>query len=68
VPLSFGEQLTILIVAMRTSKGASGVTTAGFITLAATLASVTTRSRIYSENTASSRQCASLDIFVNPLR
>jgi len=40
VPLSFGEQLTILIVAMLASKGASGVTGAGFITLAATLASV----------------------------
>jgi aerobic C4-dicarboxylate transport protein len=40
VPLSFGDQLTILIVAMLTSKGASGVTGAGFITLAATLASV----------------------------
>jgi aerobic C4-dicarboxylate transport protein len=40
VPLTFGEQLTILIVAMLTSKGASGVTGAGFITLAATLASV----------------------------
>jgi aerobic C4-dicarboxylate transport protein len=32
--------MTILIVAMLTSKGASGVTGAGFITLAATLASV----------------------------
>jgi aerobic C4-dicarboxylate transport protein len=40
VPLTFGEQLTILIVAMLTSKGASGVTGAGFVTLAATLASV----------------------------
>jgi aerobic C4-dicarboxylate transport protein len=40
VPLSFGEQITILVVAMLTSKGASGVTGAGFITLAATLASV----------------------------
>jgi aerobic C4-dicarboxylate transport protein len=40
VPLSFGEQMTILIVAMLTSKGASGVTGAGFITLAATLAAV----------------------------
>jgi len=40
VPLSFGDQLTILVVAMLTSKGASGVTGAGFITLAATLASV----------------------------
>jgi aerobic C4-dicarboxylate transport protein len=40
VPLGFGDQLTILIVAMLTSKGASGITGAGFITLAATLASV----------------------------
>ena len=40
VPLSLGEQLTILVVAMLTSKGASGVTGAGFITLAATLAAV----------------------------
>src|SRR5436853_2728672 len=37
VELTFGQQLTILIVAMLTSKGASGVTGAGFITLAATL-------------------------------
>jgi aerobic C4-dicarboxylate transport protein len=37
VDLSFTQQLTILVVAMLTSKGASGVTGAGFITLAATL-------------------------------
>ena len=37
VDLSLSQQLTILIVAMLTSKGASGVTGAGFITLAATL-------------------------------
>ncbi|TMJ63214.1 MAG: C4-dicarboxylate transporter DctA [Alphaproteobacteria bacterium] len=37
VDLSFSQQATILIVAMLTSKGASGVTGAGFITLAATL-------------------------------
>jgi aerobic C4-dicarboxylate transport protein len=37
VDLSFGQQMTILVVAMLTSKGASGVTGAGFITLAATL-------------------------------
>jgi aerobic C4-dicarboxylate transport protein len=37
VELSFTQQATILIVAMLTSKGASGVTGAGFITLAATL-------------------------------
>src|SRR5271154_1331766 len=35
--LTLGQQLTILVVAMLTSKGASGVTGAGFITLAATL-------------------------------
>lgn len=40
VELSFTQQLTILIVAMLTSKGASGVTGAGFITLAATLSVV----------------------------
>jgi len=40
VPLTFGEQITILLVAMLTSKGASGITGAGFITLAATLAAV----------------------------
>lgn len=34
VDLSFGQQLTILIVAMLISKGASGVAGAGFITLA----------------------------------
>jgi aerobic C4-dicarboxylate transport protein len=37
IDLSLGQQLTILGVAMLTSKGASGVTGAGFITLAATL-------------------------------
>jgi aerobic C4-dicarboxylate transport protein len=37
-PLSLTQELTILGVAMLTSKGASGVTGAGFITLAATLA------------------------------
>ena len=36
-PLSFGQEMTILLVAMLTSKGASGVTGAGFVTLAATL-------------------------------
>ncbi|MGC2780283.1 MAG: dicarboxylate/amino acid:cation symporter [Bradyrhizobium sp.] len=40
VELSFGEQITILLVAMLTSKGASGITGAGFITLAGTLAAV----------------------------
>lgn len=36
--LTWGQQLTLLVVTMLTSKGASGVTGAGFITLAATLA------------------------------
>ena len=40
VELSLPEQLAILGVAMLTSKGASGVTGAGFVTLAATLAVV----------------------------
>ena len=40
VDLSLWQQLTILVVAMLTSKGASGVTGAGFITLAATLSVV----------------------------
>ena len=40
--LTLGQQLTILGVAMLTSKGASGVTGAGFVTLAATLAVVPT--------------------------
>jgi aerobic C4-dicarboxylate transport protein len=40
VDLTFTQQLTILVVAMLTSKGASGVTGAGFITLAATLSVV----------------------------
>jgi aerobic C4-dicarboxylate transport protein len=37
-PLSIGQELSVLAVAMITSKGASGVTGAGFVTLAATLA------------------------------
>ena len=40
IDLTLRQQLTILGVAMLTSKGASGVTGAGFITLAATLAVV----------------------------
>jgi len=40
IDLTVRQQLTILGVAMLTSKGASGVTGAGFITLAATLAVV----------------------------
>jgi len=38
VDLSIGEQLLLLLVAALSSKGAAGVTGAGFITLAATLA------------------------------
>jgi len=40
VELSIGEQLLLLGVAMLSSKGAAGVTGAGFITLAATLSIV----------------------------
>ena len=39
-PLSLGQELGIIGIAALTSKGASGVTGAGFITLAATLAIV----------------------------
>jgi aerobic C4-dicarboxylate transport protein len=39
-PLSVRDQLAVLLVAMVSSKGASGVTGAGFVTLAATLAVV----------------------------
>src|SRR3982075_1113903 len=41
--LTLGQQITILLVAMLTSKGASGITGAGFITLAETLAGVDPR-------------------------
>jgi aerobic C4-dicarboxylate transport protein len=40
VELGLGDQLLLLLVAMISSKGAAGVTGAGFITLAATLAVV----------------------------
>ncbi len=43
IPLDLKQQLIIVAVAMLTSKGASGVTGAGFITLAATLAAVDPR-------------------------
>jgi aerobic C4-dicarboxylate transport protein len=43
IPLSLQQQLVIVGVAMLTSKGASGITGAGFITLAATLAAVDPR-------------------------
>jgi len=42
IDLSLGEQLLLLLVAMLSSKGAAGVTGAGFITLAATLSVVPT--------------------------
>src|SRR3954463_1924575 len=41
--LTMGQQITILLVALLTSKGASGISGAGFITLAATLAVVDPR-------------------------
>ena len=40
IDLTFMQEATILLVAMLTSKGASGVTGSGFITLAATLSVV----------------------------
>ena len=43
VDLRWGQLLTILLVAMLTSKGASGVTGAGFVTLAGTLAAADAR-------------------------
>ena len=39
-PMTWSQQIGLLAVAMLTSKGASGVTGAGFVTLAATLAAV----------------------------
>ena len=39
-PLTLGQQLTLLVIAMISSKGATGATGSGFVTLAATLASV----------------------------
>ncbi len=39
-PLDLGQQISLLLIAMITSKGASGVTGSGFVTLAATLAVV----------------------------
>lgn len=41
-PLTLGQELTILLVLMLTSKGAATVTGGGFITLAATLSSLGT--------------------------
>jgi aerobic C4-dicarboxylate transport protein len=40
VDLSLGDQIALLLVAMVSSKGAAGVTGAGFVTLAATLSIV----------------------------
>ncbi len=40
IPLDLKQQISLLVIAMITSKGASGVTGAGFVTLAATLAAV----------------------------
>ncbi len=40
IELSLGDQILLLLVAMLSSKGAAGITGAGFITLAATLAVV----------------------------
>jgi aerobic C4-dicarboxylate transport protein len=40
IDLSWGEQILLLLVAMLSSKGAAGITGAGFITLAATLSVV----------------------------
>ena len=40
IELSLWQQITLLLVAMLSSKGAAGITGAGFITLAATLAVV----------------------------
>jgi len=37
IPLSFGDQLLLMAVAILSSKGAAGVTGSGFIVLAATL-------------------------------
>ena len=39
-PMSLGQQLTLLVVLLLTSKGAAGVTGSGFIVLAATLSAV----------------------------
>ena len=39
-PLTLGQQLTLLVIAMISSKGATGATGSGFVTLAATLAAV----------------------------
>ncbi|NRG48243.1 cation:dicarboxylase symporter family transporter, partial [Bacillus sp. CRN 9] len=40
VDLSIGQQITIILILMLTSKGAAGVTGSGFIVLASTLAAI----------------------------
>jgi len=40
VDLTLSDQLTVLLIAMLTSKGAAGVSGSGFVTLAATLIAV----------------------------
>ncbi|BCP53527.1 C4-dicarboxylate transport protein [Kaistia sp. 32K] len=40
IPLSLSDQILLLLVAMLSSKGAAGITGAGFVTLAATLSVV----------------------------
>jgi aerobic C4-dicarboxylate transport protein len=40
IPMSIGQQLTILFVMLFTSKGGAGVTGAGFVALAATLPAI----------------------------
>jgi aerobic C4-dicarboxylate transport protein len=40
IPLSLGQQLTIIAILMITSKGAAGVTGSGFIVLTSTLAAI----------------------------
>jgi len=42
IPLTLGDQLTVLGVLLLTYKGATGITGSGFVTLAATLSSVST--------------------------
>src|SRR6185503_7805772 len=42
VPLGIGDEVSLLLVLLLTSKGAAGVTGSGFVTLAATLSSTGT--------------------------
>ncbi|MFM9148454.1 MAG: cation:dicarboxylate symporter family transporter, partial [Verrucomicrobiota bacterium] len=37
-PMDLGQQLSLLVILLITSKGAAGITGSGFVTLAATLA------------------------------